>query len=128
MSIEEIKASGPEEVDAYIQGFPEQTRVLLEQMRRIIRAAAPDAREVISYRMPAYKLKGILVYFAAFKNHIGFYPTSSGVAVFKKRLEGYKTSKGAIQFPLNQPLPEELITEIVWFRVMEDQKSCSCCP
>jgi uncharacterized protein YdhG (YjbR/CyaY superfamily) len=128
MNKEEINATGPEEVDAYINGFPKKTRVLLEQMRGIIKAAAPDAREVISYRMPAYKQKGILVYFAAYKNHIGFYPTSSGVEVFRNRLGAYKTSKGAVQFPLNQPLPVELITEIVWFRLLEDQKNRCCCP
>ena len=128
MNKEKISTNRSEEVDAYILGFPEQTRLLLENMRETIRAAAPGAKEIISYRMPAYKINGVLVYFAAFKNHVGFYPTSSGVEVFKNRLTAYKTSKGAIQFPIGQPLPSELIAEIVQFRVQEDQIQRSCCP
>lgn len=117
-----------EEVDAYIRGFPEKHRLLLEKMRETIRAAVPGASEIMSYRMPACKINGVLVYYAAFKNHIGFYPTSSGVQVFKSRLTAYKTSKGAIQFPIGQPLPTELITEIVQFREQEDLLKRSCCP
>jgi len=89
-------------------------------MRQTIHQAAPEAVETISYQMPAFKLNGVLVYFAAMKNHIGFYPTSSGVAAFKKELSPYKTSKGAVQFPLKSPIPYDLVTKIVKFRVQED--------
>ena len=104
-------------IDEYIRGFPEHTGKLLIQLREIIRNAAPEAQEVISYQMPAFKQKGILVYFAAYKNHIGFYPTASGVEAFKDELSPYKCSKGIIQFPLDRPLPVGLITKIVEFRV-----------
>lgn len=110
------------DVDQYIAGFQEQTRIMLQQIREIIRKAAPEAEEVISYQMPAYRMKRILVYFAAFKKHIGFYPTSSGIEAFKSEFAGYKWSKGAVQFPLDQPLPAELITKIVKFRVEENSK------
>jgi uncharacterized protein YdhG (YjbR/CyaY superfamily) len=110
------------DVDQYIAGFPGQTRIMLQQIREIIRKAAPEAEEVISYQMPAYRMKRILVYFAAFKNHIGFYPTSSGIEAFKSEFKGHKWSKGAVQFPLDQPLPAELITKIVKFRVEENSK------
>lgn len=93
---------------------------MLEQMRNIISKAAPAAEEIISYAMPAYRLHGNLVYFAAYKNHLGFYPSSSGVKTFEKELAGYKCSKGAIQFPLDKPLPVKLITRIVKFRVKEN--------
>jgi len=85
-----------------------------------MREAAPEAVEVISYQMPAFKLNGILVYFAAFKNHIGFYPTSSGIEQFKKELSPYKWSKGAVQFPLDKPIPFALVKKIVIFRVKEN--------
>jgi uncharacterized protein YdhG (YjbR/CyaY superfamily) len=102
-------------IDRYIAGFPTETRELLERLQK----AAPDAEEVISYGMPAFRLKGILVYFAAYSKHIGFYPTSSGIATFKKELSIYKGSKGTVQFPLDKPLPLKLITKIVKFRVKE---------
>jgi len=104
-------------VDEYIAGFPGDIQKKLEQMRATISKAAPGAEETISYSMPAFKLKGILVYFAAFKNHIGFYPTASAIAAFKKEISKYKWSKGAIQFPTEMPLPLELVTEIVKFKV-----------
>ena len=104
-------------IDDYISGFPEHTAKLLVQIREIIRHAAPEAEEVISYQMPAFKQKGILVYYAAYKNHIGFYPTASGVEAFRDELAPYKWSKGTIQFPFDKPLPVELITRIVEFRV-----------
>ena len=110
----------PIDVDAYIAGFPEETQKILQQIRAIIREVAPDADELISYGMPAYKLKGPLVYFAAYKNHIGFYPTPSGVTPFEKELSIYKRAKGSAQFPLNKPMPLELITKIVQFRVEEN--------
>jgi uncharacterized protein YdhG (YjbR/CyaY superfamily) len=107
-------------IDEYIAAFPEDKQVLLETVRATIRAAAPEAEERISYQMPAFALHGNLVYFAALKNHIGFYPTSSGIAAFKEELSGYETSKGAIKFPLTRPLPLELISKIVQFRVREN--------
>ncbi|MCX6271165.1 MAG: DUF1801 domain-containing protein [Bacteroidetes bacterium] len=108
------------DIDRYISAFPEKTQVLLDQIRTVIRKAAPEAEELISYKMPAYKFHGILVYFAGYENHIGFYPTSSGIAAFKKELSIYKGAKGSVQFPLDQPLPLELITKIVKFRVSEN--------
>ena len=115
-----MKENTPLSVDMYIADFPPDTKELLEQLRVTIRNAAPEAEEVISYQMPAYKFHGILVYFAGYKNHIGFYPTGAGIANFPHKLSAYKTSKGTIQFPLDQPLPFELITEIVRFRVSEN--------
>ena len=108
------------EVNHYIATFPSPVREKLEQIRVIIQAAAPEAEEVISYGMPAYKLHTVLVYFAGYKAHIGFYPTSSGIEAFQKEFLGYKNSKGAVQFPLDQPLPAELITRIVQFRIKDD--------
>jgi uncharacterized protein YdhG (YjbR/CyaY superfamily) len=107
-------------IDEYIATFPEDIQAKLETLRATIRAAAPDAEERISYQMPAFALKGNLVYFAALKNHIGFYPTSSGVAAFQQELAPYKSTPGAIQFPLDEPLPLELVSKIVKFRVAEN--------
>lgn len=107
-------------VDVYLAGFPAASREYLVQIREAIRKAAPEAQELISYQMPAYKLNGALVYFAGYKNHIGFYPAGSGIEIFKTKLSGYKTSKGTVQFPLTQPLPLDLIAEIVRFRVSEN--------
>ena len=112
----------PNNIDEYIAGFPAEVQELLEQVRQAIKNVAPQAEEVISYGMPAFKLKGILVWFAAYKNHIGFYPHSSGIAAFKPELSMYKSSKGAIQFPLDKPLPLKLIAEIVKFRVIENME------
>jgi uncharacterized protein YdhG (YjbR/CyaY superfamily) len=108
--------------DQYIAGFPKETRELLEQVRAAIKNAAPDAEELISYQMPAYKYHGILVYFAGYKKHIGFYPTALGIAAFKKELSVYKGARGSVQFPLDKPLPIPLITKIVAFRVKENLK------
>ena len=107
------------EIDAYIAAFPAATQKQLKNMRAIIKEAAPEAAEIISYGMPAYKLNGMLVYFAGYKSHIGFYPTASGIKHFLPKIQAYKHSKGAVQFPLNQPLPKTLIVEIVAFRIME---------
>ncbi|MFZ5942215.1 MAG: iron chaperone [Bacteroidota bacterium] len=107
-------------VEEYIAGFPEEIRVILETIRTVIRKNAPTAVEGISYGMPAYRQHAVLVYFAAQKKHLGFYPTGSGVAGFADRLGAYKTSKGAIQFPYDKPIPLELIAEMVRFRVNED--------
>lgn len=111
--------------DDYIKSFPKDVRQRLEQIRTIIKNTAPDAEESISYAMPAYKLNGKpLVYFAAFKNHIGFYATPSGHSEFAKELSKYKQGKGSVQFTLDKPLPLGLITKIVKFRVKENlQKS-----
>jgi len=111
------KTAGINDIDKYIAGFPPGTQKLLEQLRATIIKAAPAAEEVISYQMPAYKYHGMLVFFAAYKNHIGFYPTASGIETFKKELSIYKGSKGAVQFPLDKPLPVQLITKMVKFRV-----------
>jgi uncharacterized protein YdhG (YjbR/CyaY superfamily) len=110
----------PATTDAYIANFPEDTQRVLQEIRTVIRKAAPEAEEVISYGMPAYKLNGMLVFFAAHDKHIGFYPTPSGIEKFKKELSVYKGAKGSVQFPLNEPLPVELIARIVKFRVKEN--------
>ena len=110
----------PGDIDGYIAAFPVHIQHILQKIRLTIKKAAPDALEKISYQMPAFTLKGILVYFAAHKNHIGFYPTSSGIKVFKDELAGYNFSKGAIQFPIDKPIPLKLITKIVKFRVEEN--------
>ncbi|OQB74825.1 MAG: hypothetical protein BWX90_00171 [bacterium ADurb.Bin132] len=112
----------PKNIDEYISSFPDETRLLLEKMREVIKSAAPEAKEVISYQMPAFKLDSVLVYFAAHKNHIGFYPTSSPIVVFKKELLPYKQSKGAIQFPFDRPIPFDIVKKIVEFRVEEDRQ------
>lgn len=114
------KTANPIDVNTYIAGFPKPTQKLLKQMRESIRKAVPEAEEVISYMMPAYKYRGPLVYFAGYAKHIGFYPTGSGIAAFKKELSDFKGSKGAVQFPLDMPLPLRLITKIVRYRVMEN--------
>lgn len=108
------------EIDNYIAGFPVRIQIKLEELRAVIRNAAPDSQEVISYKMPAFKQNKILVYFAGYRNHIGFYPTASPIVVFKNELLDFKTSKGAIQFPVDKPLPVQLITKIVQYRIEED--------
>ena len=111
----------PTTINEYIEGFPEDTQGILNQVRATIRRAAPDAVESIGYGMPAYKLNGRpLVYFAGFKNHIGFYATPTGHSEFAKELSKYKQGKGSVQFPIDQPMPLELITQIVEFRVIEN--------
>jgi uncharacterized protein YdhG (YjbR/CyaY superfamily) len=107
-------------IDEYIKTFPVDVQNILEKMRQTIRKAAPEAIETISYQMPAFKLNGNLVYFAAHKNHIGFYPTSSGIEAFKNELSPYVWSKGAVQFPTNKPIPYDLVSRIVQFRVKEN--------
>lgn len=109
------------DIDTYIKDFPGDKQALLKTMRVTIQKAAPKAVEKISYGMPCFYQDGNLVYFAAMKNHIGFYPSSSGVANFQKALKEYHTSKGAIQFPLDKPLPLKLISMIVKFRVLENE-------
>ena len=110
----------PATVDEYIDGFPPATQKLLKQMRATIKKNAKAADESISYQMPAYKLEGVLVYFAGYAKHIGFYPGAGGIAAFKKELASYKSAKGSVQFPLDQPLPLDLVSRIVQFRVKEN--------
>jgi uncharacterized protein YdhG (YjbR/CyaY superfamily) len=114
------KMNIPGNVDEYIAMYPENIRIMLEKIRAAIRQAAPEAQEKISYQMPSYKLKGMLVYFAAHTNHMGFYPLKSAIEAFKSELEQYQTSKGTVQFPYNKPLPVNLIKRIIKFRVREN--------
>jgi uncharacterized protein YdhG (YjbR/CyaY superfamily) len=116
----EGKQSGPATVDDYISQYPEEVQDILVKIRAVIKESAPEAVERISYRMPAFFLNGPLVYFGAFEHHIGFYPTNSGISAFKNELSGYKWSKGAVQFPLDKPVPYDLISKIVRFRVTEN--------
>jgi uncharacterized protein YdhG (YjbR/CyaY superfamily) len=114
------KQMPPKSIDEYIAGSPEDVRQILEKIRMTIRKAAPQAEETISYQMPTFRLNGNLVHFAAFQNHIGFYPTPSGIEKFKDELSVYESAKGSVQFPLDQPIPYGLITKIVKFRVKEN--------
>ncbi|MVM30754.1 hypothetical protein GO755_11985 [Spirosoma sp. HMF4905] len=107
----------PTNVDAYISDFPEATQELLQQIRLTLRQAAPDAEEAISYGIPTLKLKGNVVHFAGYKNHIGFYPAPRGLDAFKEELSGYKGAKGSVQFPLDKPLPLDLIARITKYRI-----------
>jgi uncharacterized protein YdhG (YjbR/CyaY superfamily) len=110
----------PKTIDDYISGFPEEVRIILGTTRRIIRETAPGAQETISYGIPTFKLNGAnLVHFAAFAHHIGFYPTSSGISTFSKELAPFSTSRGTVRFPLEKPIPYELIKTITEFRVKE---------
>jgi uncharacterized protein YdhG (YjbR/CyaY superfamily) len=110
----------PNKIDEYIADFPEDVQVKLQALRATIREAAPEAKETINYAMPTFQLKGNLVHFAAYKNHIGFYPAPSGIEAFKEELSVYKGAKGSVQFPLDQPLPLDLVNRIVQFRVAEN--------
>ena len=107
-------------IDEYIATFPAEIQAILQDIRATIQAAAPDATEKISYQMPTFALKGNLVHFAAFKNHIGFYPTPSGVEAFNEEIARYQGAKGSIRFPLDEPMPLDLITRIVKMRVAEN--------
>lgn len=110
----------PKSTDEYISSFPVATQIILQEVRKTIKSAAPNADESISYGMPAYKLNGkALVYFAGYKNHIGFYATPTGHSEFTEELAKYKQGKGSVQFPINEPMPLDLITKIVQFRVFE---------
>lgn len=112
-------------IDLYIATFDENTQLILQQLRQQIKAAAPAATETINYGMPTFVLEGNLVHFAAYKKHIGFYPAPSGIEKFKEQLLNYTTSKGAIQFPIDKPLPFKLITQIVKFRVLENTEKAA---
>jgi len=109
-----------ESIDHYISTFPSEIQEILESIRRVIREAAPEAMEKISYQMPTFAQHGNVVHFAAFKHHIGFYPAPSGIVAFEQELAPYIAGKGTIQFPLRKPMPMELITKIVKFRVAEN--------
>ena len=110
----------PTNIDEYIAGFPAEIQHILQTLREVIREAAPAAHEAISYKLPTFKLNGNLVHFAAFKGHIGFYPTPSGIDAFAAELAPYRTGKGTLQFPLDQPLPLDLVRRIVEYRVQEN--------
>lgn len=109
-------------IDEYIATFPKDVQKILQELYKTIKAAAPEAEERISYQMPTFALNGNLVHFAAFKNHIGFYPTPSGIDAFKEELSIYEGAKGSVQFPIDQPMPLKLIAKIVKFRVAENLK------
>jgi uncharacterized protein YdhG (YjbR/CyaY superfamily) len=109
-------------IDEYINAFPQDVQHILNELRRTIREAAPEAEETIRYQMPTLRLNGNLVHFAAFKNHIGFYPTPSGIEAFKTELSPYHGAKGSVQFPIDQPLPLTLIRKIVEYRVRENSQ------
>lgn len=117
-----MKTSAITTVDEYFAALPEEIRGQLAKLRKAVKEAAPRAEEVISYGMPAIRQNGILVYYAAAKHHIGFYPTSAPIKVFKDDLVNYQTSKGAIQFPYDKPVPITLVKKIVKYRVLEDQE------
>lgn len=115
-----METKKPENIDDYIGGFPNDVREILEKIRMKIQKTAPEAAEKISYSMPAFDLNGIVVYFAAFKNHIGLYALPTGHEAFKEELSSYKSGKGSVQFPFTKPIPYDLITKIVKFRVKEN--------
>ena len=113
--------TAPEDIDEYVAKFPKDVQAILQKIRKTIKKAAPDAQETINYQMPTFTLNGNLVHFAAFEKHIGFYPTPSGIEKFKKEIDAYKNAKGSVQFPLDQPMPYELISRITEFRVKEQK-------
>jgi len=110
----------PKTMDEYIAAFPKEVQDILEKMRGTIRESAPQAKETIKYAIPTFELNGNLVHFAAFKNHIGFYPTPSAIVAFKKELSSYRQAKGSVQFPIDQPIPFDLVKKIVRYRVREN--------
>ena len=110
----------PKNFDDYLARFPKEAQQLLKKMRLTIKKAAPQAKETISYGIPAFTLNGMLVWFAAFQSHIGFYPRTSAIAAFKKELSAYKGAKGSVQFPFDEPLPLALVSRIVKFRVKQN--------
>ncbi|MBW6469118.1 MAG: DUF1801 domain-containing protein, partial [Coriobacteriia bacterium] len=117
-----MDTSAAQSVDAYMEGFPPDTRAMLEDIRSLVRGIVPDATETISYQMPTFDLNGAhLVHFAGYDTHIGFYPIPTGIEAFKEELGAYKTGKGSVRFPLDQPLPLDLIRRIVEFRAEENR-------
>jgi len=115
-----MEKTDPKTIDEYIALFPAKTQEILQQVRETIQNAVPNAKEVISYKMPAFKQNSVLVYFAAYKKHIGFYPTGSGINAFQHEFGDYKWSKGAVQFPINKPMPLDLISRITKFKAERD--------
>ena len=115
-------------IDEYIASFPEETQQLLQQVRETVRAAAPEAKEKISYQIPTFALNGNLVSFAAFKKHIGMYPIPAGTEAFQQEAAVYRAAKSSLHFPIDQPLPVELIRQLVQFRVAESQKDATKSP
>ena len=120
-----VKAAPPKDVDEYVSAQPKDVQVILNKLRSTIKSAAPKADEVISYQMPAYKYHGMLVYFAVWPKHIGFYPTPGGIKPFEKELSAYEMSKGTVRFPLDKAIPFSLITKIVKYRVKENEEKAS---
>ena len=118
-----VKKKAFSDIDEYIDAQPNDIKKGLEKIRQAVKKAAPDGEEIISYQMPAFKFHGILIWFAAFKNHYGLYPTAKGIEAFKNELKDYELSKGTIRFPFNKPLPLKLIAEIVKYRVTENLKN-----
>ncbi len=114
------KQTGPRDIDEYIAGFPPDVQAMLQKMRMTIQEAAPDAEETISYQMPTFRQEGNLVHFAAYKKHIGFYPTPTAIAAFEDELSTYEGAKGSVRFPLDKPIPFDLISRMVRFRVREN--------
>ncbi len=114
------RQSSPRNIDEYIASFPPHVQVVLEKIRKTVKDAAPDALETIKYQMPTFTLNGNLVYFAAFKNHIGFYPPSAANEIIKKELAVYEGPKGSLRFPFDQPIPYDLISRIVKIRAKEN--------
>ncbi len=110
----------PQTIDEYITAFPHDIQEILQKIRETIQKAAPDAQETINYKIPTFTLEGNLVHFSAYKHHVGFYPAPSGIEAFKRSLLEYKSAKGSVQFPLGRPMPYELISKIVAFRVKEN--------
>lgn len=108
-------------VDEYILHFPSEVQEILQALRKLVKDTVPEAEEKISYQMPTYYLNGNLIHFAAYKNHIGFYPTPSGIEAFKNELSNYKGAKGSVQFPIDKPMPFDLIRKIVEFRALENK-------
>ncbi len=114
-----------QDINAYVHLFPEDTRKILQKLRELIKKEAPEATEAIAYGIPTFKLNGNLVHFAAYKNHIGFYPAPSGVSAFQTELKPYIKGKGTIQFPLDQPIPYDLVRKVVRFRIAENARKAS---
>lgn len=117
----QLSDAPPKSIDEYIAGFPADVQEILQQIRTLIKKVAPDAQEAIKYQIPTFVLNGNLVHFAAFKKHIGFYPAPSGIEAFQDELSPYKSAKGSVQFPLDEPMPWSLLEKIVAFRVQENR-------
>lgn len=119
----EPKQTAPTTIDEYIAGFPPDVQEILQKVRATIREAAPGAEETIKYQLPTFTLKGNLVYFGGFKKHVGFYPVPTGIEAYAEDLAPYKTGKGSIQFPYDKPIPYDLITKVVKYRVEENLRN-----